>query len=283
MRDRPKPLENRLLEVYRNLSQEGNFCQVAFEELRRMLGVDRNQLVVARRALQEMGYIVVRRRYHAPDLVELTERPPLPAERLLTPQEAAAILGVSTKTLARREAEGRIEAVKTPGGHRRYREDDVKGLAEAQKQSAAGDPDLDGLKWELLALYRTLAIRTGACQVTVKELGKRLKRQCRHIISARRALQEEGYITIERRHREPDVVRVTEKPLPSPLSGRNGAKPLPLQIPNRPEQAPEGEGKGKNKGKGKGKAPVLSPEQEELLDYVRMAMRYEKNLPNRRR
>jgi excisionase family DNA binding protein len=240
-----------------------------------MLGVDRNRLVAARRALQEQGCIVVRRQYRAPDIVELTERPPLQTERLLTPQEAAAVLGVSTKTLARREAEGHIRAVKTPGGHRRYREDDVKRLAEAQKRSAA--EDLDGLKWELLALYRTLAIRTGACQVTVRELGKRLKRQWRHIVSARRALQEEGYITIERRHREPDVVRLTEKPWPSPLSGRNGAKPLTLQVPDRHEQAPEG------KGKGKGKAPVLPPEQEELLDYVRMAMRYEKSQPNGRR
>jgi excisionase family DNA binding protein len=133
MGDQIDILAYRLLEEYRRLSREGALCRVASEELRRALGVDRQQLVAASRLLQEKGCIVVRRQWYAPDVVELTgKRFPLP-KRLLKPKEAAAVLGVSTKTLARWEAEGRIEVIKTYGGHRRYRGDDVKRLAEQMR------------------------------------------------------------------------------------------------------------------------------------------------------
>jgi excisionase family DNA binding protein len=39
---------------------------------------------------------------------------------LLTPREAAALLGVRTTTLARWAREGRLTPLRTPGGHRRY-------------------------------------------------------------------------------------------------------------------------------------------------------------------
>lgn len=38
----------------------------------------------------------------------------------ITPREASAMFGVSTKTLARWDAEGKIRSLRTPGGHRRY-------------------------------------------------------------------------------------------------------------------------------------------------------------------
>jgi excisionase family DNA binding protein len=45
---------------------------------------------------------------------------------LLTPREAAALLGVRTTTVARWAREGLLKpAVHTPGGHRRYRRGDV--------------------------------------------------------------------------------------------------------------------------------------------------------------
>ncbi len=49
-------------------------------------------------------------------------------ERLLSPREAAALLGITPDTLRRWEREGRIQAEWTPGGQRRYREADVKAL-----------------------------------------------------------------------------------------------------------------------------------------------------------
>lgn len=47
---------------------------------------------------------------------------------LLTVGEAAAIATVSTDTLKRWEKAGRIESLRTPTGHRRFRRSDVEGL-----------------------------------------------------------------------------------------------------------------------------------------------------------
>lgn len=42
------------------------------------------------------------------------------AELLLTPYEAARVLGVDPSTLRRYVAAGKLDAVRTPGGHHRY-------------------------------------------------------------------------------------------------------------------------------------------------------------------
>jgi excisionase family DNA binding protein len=47
---------------------------------------------------------------------------------LLEGQHAARLLGVSTATLRRWENAGKISAVRTLGGHRRFRRSDVEGL-----------------------------------------------------------------------------------------------------------------------------------------------------------
>ena len=39
---------------------------------------------------------------------------------LITVKEAAEVLGVSTKTIRRWESDGKIKAVRTVGGHRRF-------------------------------------------------------------------------------------------------------------------------------------------------------------------
>ena len=44
---------------------------------------------------------------------------------VLRPGEAAALLGIGLSRLRRLEATGRLVTVRTLGGHRRYREDDV--------------------------------------------------------------------------------------------------------------------------------------------------------------
>ena len=48
--------------------------------------------------------------------------------RMLRPAEAADALGVSLARLRRLAASGRLVTVRTLGGHRRYREDDVLAL-----------------------------------------------------------------------------------------------------------------------------------------------------------
>ena len=47
---------------------------------------------------------------------------------LLRPAEAARVLGVSLSRLRRLAATGHLVTVRTLGGHRRYREDDVAAV-----------------------------------------------------------------------------------------------------------------------------------------------------------
>jgi excisionase family DNA binding protein len=49
-------------------------------------------------------------------------------DRVLTPAEAAAVLGVKVKDLHQMEARGQLRPIRTLGGHRRYREDAVIAL-----------------------------------------------------------------------------------------------------------------------------------------------------------
>jgi len=49
-------------------------------------------------------------------------------ERLLTPAEVAALFRVDPKTVTRWALTGRIGSLRTPGGHRRFRESEVRDL-----------------------------------------------------------------------------------------------------------------------------------------------------------
>jgi excisionase family DNA binding protein len=48
------------------------------------------------------------------------------ASILLTPGEVAALFRVDPKTVTRWASNGRIPSIRTPGGHRRFRKDDVQ-------------------------------------------------------------------------------------------------------------------------------------------------------------
>ena len=50
------------------------------------------------------------------------------SERLLTPGEVAALFRVDPKTVTRWAAAGRISSIRTPGGHRRFRESEVRSM-----------------------------------------------------------------------------------------------------------------------------------------------------------
>lgn len=52
------------------------------------------------------------------------------AENLLTPSEVASLFRVDPKTVTRWAKAGKLTAIKTLGGHRRYRESEVKLLLE---------------------------------------------------------------------------------------------------------------------------------------------------------
>ncbi|WP_431728613.1 BldC family transcriptional regulator [Verrucosispora sp. TAA-831] len=64
-------------------------------------------------------------------------KPDLPDDPLMTPAEVAAQFRVDTKTVARWAKAGLIRAVRTPGGHRRYRVSDVTRLLNAGTETAA--------------------------------------------------------------------------------------------------------------------------------------------------
>lgn len=51
-----------------------------------------------------------------------------PRDRLLTPGEVAVLFRVDPKTVTRWAEAGRLPCLKTPGGHRRFRESHVREL-----------------------------------------------------------------------------------------------------------------------------------------------------------
>lgn len=59
------------------------------------------------------------------------------SDRLLTPGEVAALFRVDPKTVTRWAASGRISSIRTPGGHRRYREVEIRALLGIDAQPAS--------------------------------------------------------------------------------------------------------------------------------------------------
>ncbi|MDN3240833.1 BldC family transcriptional regulator [Glycomyces tritici] len=53
---------------------------------------------------------------------------PVESEALLTPSEVAAMFRVDPKTVTRWAKAGKISAIRTLGGHRRYRESEIRAL-----------------------------------------------------------------------------------------------------------------------------------------------------------
>lgn len=60
------------------------------------------------------------------------------ADRLLTPGEVAQMFRVDPKTVTRWAAAGRIGSIRTPGGHRRFRESEVTALLHELTVEARG-------------------------------------------------------------------------------------------------------------------------------------------------
>jgi excisionase family DNA binding protein len=66
----------------------------------------------------------------------MDERVPV-RDRLLTPGEVATLFRVDPKTVTRWAAAGRIGSIRTPGGHRRFRESEVRALLSGGDTAAA--------------------------------------------------------------------------------------------------------------------------------------------------
>ncbi len=59
------------------------------------------------------------------------------AEALLTPAEVAAMFRVDPKTVTRWAKAGKLSSIRTLGGHRRYRESEVRKLLAGNESSNA--------------------------------------------------------------------------------------------------------------------------------------------------
>ncbi len=59
---------------------------------------------------------------------------------LMTPAEVAGILHVDANTLARWANEGKLTAVRTPGGHRRYLRSEVLSLVRPRRSWPSSRP-----------------------------------------------------------------------------------------------------------------------------------------------
>ena len=59
--------------------------------------------------------------------------PGVEPEPLLTPAEVANLFRVDPKTVTRWAKSGKISSIRTPGGHRRFRENEIHAILETEK------------------------------------------------------------------------------------------------------------------------------------------------------
>ena len=62
---------------------------------------------------------------------------PAEQETLLTPAEVAKIFRVDPKTVTRWAKAGKITAIRTLGGHRRYRQSEIQAIIKSQPSKGA--------------------------------------------------------------------------------------------------------------------------------------------------
>jgi excisionase family DNA binding protein len=60
----------------------------------------------------------------------MAQNPPPEPEQLLTPSEVAAMFRVNPKTVTRWARAGKISAIRTLGGHRRFKASEIKKFLE---------------------------------------------------------------------------------------------------------------------------------------------------------
>ena len=65
-------------------------------------------------------------------LMGVTGSPTPRPDRLLKPAEVADLFSVDPKTVTRWAAQGRLNSVRTPGGHRRFRESEIRALLDGE-------------------------------------------------------------------------------------------------------------------------------------------------------
>jgi excisionase family DNA binding protein len=67
-------------------------------------------------------------------------------EKLLTPAEVASLFRVDPKTVTRWAKAGKLSSIRTLGGHRRYKESEVKALLKLVAPSNSDNAEILGGK-----------------------------------------------------------------------------------------------------------------------------------------
>ena len=63
------------------------------------------------------------------------DAPRVPDDELLTPSEVAAMFRVNPKTVTRWHQTGKVSAIRTLGGHRRFRASEIRRLLEESERA----------------------------------------------------------------------------------------------------------------------------------------------------
>lgn len=103
-------------------------------------------------------------------------------EPLLTPAEVAALFRVDPKTVSRWAKSGKVTSIRTPGGHRRYRETEMRALFGEAAQEREPDPMAAPVHslWPRDGMPRALQRRLQAADLaTVGKLAGRTATQLR--------------------------------------------------------------------------------------------------------
>jgi excisionase family DNA binding protein len=61
-----------------------------------------------------------------------------PEDKLLTPAEVGLMFRVDPKTVTRWAKRGKLTTIRTVGGHRRYREAEVRALLDGTREGGGG-------------------------------------------------------------------------------------------------------------------------------------------------
>jgi excisionase family DNA binding protein len=79
-------------------------------------------------------------------------------DHLLTPSEVAGLFRVNPRTVTRWAKAGKLPSIRTLGGHRRYRTEDIRSLFSASEW--AGIVDVTDTRAEIIDIRDQLGIRS---------------------------------------------------------------------------------------------------------------------------
>jgi excisionase family DNA binding protein len=103
--------------------------------------------------------------------------PSVKAEPLLTPAEVATMFRVDPKTITRWAKAGKLTSARTLGGHRRYREHEIRELIAASSQERVPDPMAAPVHtlWPIAVTGPAAAVRKRLQAAGIATVGKLVK------------------------------------------------------------------------------------------------------------